>query len=185
MEIKGVSVKSTVNFFKKYDKKAYESLLNSLPPEVKKVYSGNIKETEWYDLYEYVLLPTDLFIKEAKINNPEEFMFKLGEYSAQYALTGIYKVFFVISTTNYLMKRVPKIMSTYYKNAQARIIDNGKKWFKIEISNFPAMTNLLEKRILGWFYKALTLLRCKNITHIVEQSIAKGHQTTIIYFEWE
>jgi hypothetical protein len=185
MYVKGVAIQSNIDFFKKNYGEYYEEFLSRLASDVKKVYEGNITITDWYEINKFYIDPMRVYAQVANIYDIIEFAKEIGRYSADVTLTGIYKVFLLVASPVYLMKRSSKMMATFYKNANAEIIDKGKSWFRLKISNFPELTDFLEHRILAFSQRALELANCKNVSYIIEQSITQGKDESIIFFSWE
>ncbi len=185
MFVKGVAIRSNIEFFKKNYGEYYDEFLTKLASDVKEVYTGKVVITEWYELNKFYVDPIKVFAKVANIYDTIEFAKEIGRYSAEVTLTGVYKVFLLVASPHYLMKKSSKMMATFYKDAHAEVIEKGKNWFRLKISNFPDMTELLEHRILSFSHRALELANCKNVSYIIEQSITQGAEESIIFFSWE
>ena len=185
MYVKGVSIRSNIDYFKQHYPEYYQDFLNELLPEVREVYEGKINIDDWYEINKYYIPPIEIFAKVAGIPDPIELAKDIGRYSADVTLTGIYKVFLLVTSPHYLMKKSSSMMKTFYKDADAKVIEKGKNWFRLRIANFQGMSEILEHRILSFSQRALELTNCKNVTYTIEKSMAKGHDETIAFFEWE
>jgi len=106
-------------------------------------------------------------------------------YSAEVALTGVYKVFLLVATPQYLMKRASRMMETFYTPSEIEVSETGSKLIIMKIKKFEGITKPLEYRFAGWCVKALELCKCKNITYKITSHISAGQPSTIIEYRWE
>ena len=185
MYVKGVSIRSNIDYFKLHYPEYYLDFLNELQPDVREVYEGNVDIEKWYEIKKYYTPPIEIFAKVAGIPNPIELAKDIGRYSADVTLTGIYKFFLLVTSPHYLMKKSSNMMKTFYKDADAKVIEKGKYWFRLRISSFEDMSEILEHRILSFSQRALELANCKNVSYTIEKSMTKGFDETIAFFEWE
>src|ERR1035437_3813174 len=141
MEIKGTAIKSTrdfvmVNFPAKYDNWIY-----SLPEKTRDVYSSAmINMSGWYPMKEDYHVPMEKIIEMFYGGNTKMGAEALGRFSADLALTGIYKLFLVIATPKYLMTRATVVFSTFYLPCDVRITDSSSKSVTMQITKFPELT---------------------------------------------
>lgn len=107
----------------------------------------------------------------------------MGKYSAEIGLKGVYKVFLLVASPQYLMKRATRTMETFYQPSEIAVTEqNGI--YTVSIKKFKGITEALEYRIAGWIAKALELCKCKNIQYKLNSQISKGDLTTAIEFRW-
>ncbi len=185
MEVKGVAIKSNIDFFREKYNSYYASFLEKLDDDVRVVYEGRVDIAQWYEIKNYYLKPMQIFADVAKVEDNIEFAKSIGIYSANVTLTGIYKIFIFMATPQYVLKKASSMMKTFYKDAVGEIIESGANWCKLQISNFPDLNNMLEHRIAAFSQRALELASAKNVKYIIEFSITKGNDKSVIFFHWE
>ncbi len=185
MEVKGTSLKTTRDFVKTKFPKDYNNWLNSLNPDTKKHYDSIIDVASWYPIKVAYLDPIDKIAELFYNNNYAKCGDEMGEYSAEVALNGIYKVFVMIAKPNFLVKRASKIIETYYRPSEVNVIELDTKSASIDIIVFSEMTLALEYRFAGWCRKALEFTNCRNIKYSIKSFISKGDPTTKITFNWD
>lgn len=184
-QVKGTGLKTTRDFIKERFPDKYNEWYNSLPETSKELYSGIVSASEWYPLREGYVIPIDTLIKTCYGGNEREGGEQLGEYSAEVALKGIYRVFLLIASPQFLMKRATSIMSAYYQPSEINLIESSKNRVVLQISSLSDITLALEYRIAGWCCKALELANCKNLKYSFLKHLSKGMEATEIEFMWE
>ena len=110
---------------------------------------------------------------------------EMGRFSADIALKGVYKVFLLIASPGFLMKRASKIISTFYIPSEVNIAESSAKSVTLEVLRFDEIDLALEYRIAGWCQRALELANCNNVKYKILQFLSKGDAKTIIEFYWD
>jgi len=184
MEIKGTAVKSIYEFVQKKFPDRLKEWIDELPEASRKIMEEAIFATQWYPLDEAGGIPTKklglLFYDDIKKG-----AWECGRFSAEMALTGVYKVFIKLATPSYIIDRATKIFSTYYRPTELSVVDKGKNSVKLHIQKFPSPDRVIEYRIAGWMERALEINNCKNINMKIPQSLTLGHPVTEINITWD
>lgn len=184
MQVKGITIKTTRDFVKSHFGHRFEAWLDTLPDSAKKVYSENINVGEWFDVEEILLIPMDKIVSEFYKNKEEEAGDDMGRYSAEIALKGIYKVFLLAASPQYLMERSVKVINAYYSNAEISVESHSKKQVIFKINRFEGMNLVTEYRMAGWCSKALELCGCDKVSYTFDAHLSKGDNLTQIEFRW-
>ncbi len=127
MVVKGTEVKSTATFVKTNFPQHYEKLLNSLSPESKEIYAGTIEIPKWYPMKHGYLDPIEKVNEMFFNGDPKAGGEAMGRFAADFALKGVYKMFLVVATTNYIISRAPFIITTFFNPCKAKITDKTRK----------------------------------------------------------
>lgn len=184
MQVKGTSIKSTRDFVKAKFPNRYDEWLNGLPVESKKLFKNSVNVGEWYDLKIAYTDPLDKIVELFYSKNAQKGGEEMGMYSAEIGLKGIYKVFLLVATPQYLMKRATRTMETFYQPSEIEVTEaNGTT--TVTIKKFDGLTLALEYRIAGWIYKALDLCKLKNIHYKITSHISSGDKYTVINYTWD
>lgn len=185
MKVKGITIKTTRDFVKTKFPVRFEEWLKSLPTDTRKLYENPVNITDWFDAkiayYEPMDKIAEMFYKNNHIVTGEE----LGKFSADIALTGIYKVFLLVATPQYLMKRSSRMMETYYNPSEIEVTEKVSKTVEFKILKFDGITKATEFRFAGWCERALELCKCKNITYRITSQLSAGQSNTLIEFKWQ
>ncbi len=185
MEIKGTAVVAIRDFVKLNHKEMYDKWLDSLPEESSDIYKNVIDSSKWYPLKAGGVTPTkkavDLFFN----GDNEKGSWEMGRFSAEKALTGIYKIFVKASSPGYIVARASRIFATYYQPCKMEAKKSTDKSTLLEISNMTESDAVIEYRIRGWIEKALEISGAKNCTFKTTSSITKGDELTQFDIRWE
>ncbi len=185
MQVKGTSIKTTRDFVKAKYPTRYEEWLKSLPKDSQKIYSDTINVAEWYDLKIAYTDPLEKIVEIFYNKNAQKGGEEMGMYSAEVGLKGVYKVFLLVASPQYLMKRGTRAMETFYTPCEIEVVEKGNKMAIVNIKKFDGITKTLEYRIAGWCAKALDLCKCKNWSYRIISHLSAGQNSTTIEFKWE
>ena len=184
MEIKGTALAAIRDFVKSNHIDRYEEWLDSLPDTAKEFYSGVIDATKWYPLQEGGVIPTmkigELFFD----GDMEKCAWVAGRFSAEKALTGIYKIFVKAASPGYLIERASRIFTTYYQPCEMEVTEKGTGHAYMVIRKMEMSHEVIEYRIAGWVQKALEISGAKDVEVKFPKSKARGDSTTEIDINW-
>ena len=183
MEIKGIAVKAVAEFVRAKHPKEYLNWINVLPSNSAQTVN-DVRTNQWYPIKEASIIPSLAVAKLFYDNNISKAGRELGRYSAETALTGIYKVYVRFSTPNHIIARAQRIISAYYSPSKLNIANKTEKSVQVVLTEFGESSNIIENRIAGWYEKALEISNCKNVTVNILTSIANGDTTTTFECKW-
>lgn len=185
MEIKGTAVKTTPDFVKERFPNRYLEWLQSMPEVSRKVFEQPIYATNWYNLIDSVIIPTqkvgDLFFDGNQIDAAHT----LGRYSAEVALKGIYKIFVRVSSPHFVLSRASSIFSAYYKPSDIKVVESKDKRCAIQLSQFHFSEKLIMHRIAGWVEQTLEITLKSALRVDVHNEVSDNNLTTLITIEWD
>ena len=185
MQVKGTGIKTTKEFVKAKFEKGYKNWIESLPQKSKELYTDNTEFVSWYQIKEAYIDPVDKIIELFYNGDIKSGAEDIGRFSADFALKGVYKVFLIIASPQFLMKRATKIMTTFYQPCEITVAENGKKSVILTISKFDQINEALEYRVGAWCQRALELTSCKNVKYKIQKALTKKDSVTEIVFDWE
>jgi hypothetical protein len=185
MEIKGTAILAIRDYVKVNHQEKFTEWLNSLPDESKRIFSGAIDSSKWYPLLSGGLIPTkktaEMFFNGDYINGA----FEAGQFSAERALTGIYKIFVKAAAPSYIIQRASRIFATYYQPCRMEVIEKTDNHVLLEISDMTQSDVVVEYRIAGWIKKALDISGASNIRIEFPKSITSGDKVTQLNINWD
>ena len=184
MEVKGTAVLAIKEYVKNNFPTEFKNWVDSLNPASKDIFAGSIDSTKWYGVKEGALEPTlkmsNLFFNGDALKGAWE----SGRYSAQKALTGIYKIFVKASSPSYIIQRASRVFSTYYQPCEMKVLNSTSNGCLVEISNMDNCYDVIDNRIAGWIEKALEISGAKEIK--VKLTLKPGDDTVReIIISWE
>ena len=156
MNIKGTAVRALTNYINRYYPQHYERWLSSLPAESKRLFYQTILPSEWYPLYEAAVQP---IITLAQILNKkeEDVAFEVGRFSAQEALTGVYKFFASLAKPVYIIKRASIMFSTYYDPVESDYESLGPRKVMVAFGKHTHNEVLIYHRVRGWIHELVIM----------------------------
>jgi hypothetical protein len=184
MNVKGTALTTTRDFVKTSFPEKFNDWLNSLPPDSKSFYASTLDATKWYPLKQGYLVPIKKVIDLCFGGNIVRGADAIGRYSADVALKGFYKVFLLVASPNYLIKRASKIFSTFYDPSEIDVIEQDTNHAILRIIKFEEIDMALEYRIAGWIKRALEMANCKEPSYEFNRMLSKGDEYTEIKFAW-
>jgi hypothetical protein len=183
MDVKGTAVISTPIFVKSRFENRFGEWLDSLSSEARTLMSGKVLATEWYPIDKALLEPTakicDLFYDGKDIG-----AWQAGRFSCDYALRGVYKIFVMVASPDYIIKRASRIFSNYYRPSEMKVVDKSANKTILHIVKFPEPNRFIELRIGGWAERALEMCGGKDIRVTMPKSLVKGDQVTEYSITW-
>jgi hypothetical protein len=114
MQVKGTGIKTTRDFVMTKFPAKYNEWLNALPSASNKLYQNTINIGGWFDIQTAYYIPVNKITELFYHNNHQKAGDELGRFSAEVALKGIYKVFLLVASPQYLMKRAASMMQAFY-----------------------------------------------------------------------
>ena len=183
MEIKGSAVKSIPDYVKKFHPEQYTAWLDALPADTRAIYDAVVLPSNWYALQQAAIVPTEL-LGRMFYGDPNKGAWNCGRYSAEMALTGIYKFFIKAASPFFIIDRAGKIFTTYYQPSAMEVVEKGNDYVILHITHFEEPSALIESRIAGWIEKAMEIHGVSFVTVEIPRSLARGDSLTEIVVKW-
>ncbi len=156
MKVKGTAVRVLPDYIKKNYTELYDLWLEKLPPASYDIFSKPIFASEWFELYDSHVVPTRV-LADITSSTPEEIARKVGHFSAESALKGVYNIFLKIASMKYAIQRVPQFFSTYYDPVFVEMVDTSDGNVVIKFGYTKENETLLYNRNTGWIERFLEL----------------------------
>ena len=183
MEVKGTAVKSIGEYVKKNYPSKYEDWLKSMPEESRSLFEKGILTNQWYPMRTAAIVPTKQ-ICDMFFGGMLEGAWQSGRYSAQVALTGIYKLYVMVSKPGHIIERASRIFAAYYSDSEISTANKTANSVDVLITEFPQPNEMIEHRIAGWIEAAIELSGCKGVKVDISESKTKGQRRTVMNVKW-
>jgi len=183
MKVRGNIVSSIDGFVKDKFPDQYSQWYQALSDGSKDIYK-NVSVSKWYPVDEAVIEPTR-FMCNMFFLTERKGAWESGRYSAEVVLKGVYKIFVLVSSPSFIMKRAGRILPTFYDNTEIKLMDNTDKTMTLHITRLPVKDRIIEYRIAGWMEKAMEICGCKNLKISIPKSIAIGDKYTEVKMKWD
>ena len=185
MKVKGTIVTSVQGFIQENFPNRYKEWLDGLSEASREIYNASIMATDWYDYQDALIEPSQSAAQLFYHGDTKKLSWEIGRFSAEVGLKGVYKVFILIATPQFIMKRAGKILASFYQPSVMKVGTERPKGVDLHITEFPEPTVVAENRIGGWIEKALEICGVKNITIEMTQSLVAGEDKTVYVVNWE
>jgi hypothetical protein len=185
MEIKGSAVKTIVDYVKKNHSENFQAWVDSLPESSKAIISQPILPSNWYPVDEAAIIPTEKIGELFFDNDAIKSAWHSGRFSAECALTGIYKFFVQAASPHFIIGKASRILSTYYVPSEISVVDKGDKYVTLHFTKMGRPSSIIEARISGWIEKAMEISGAKNVNVRIQKSLAIGDAYTEITVTWQ
>jgi hypothetical protein len=183
MQIKGSAVKSIPDFVRKNHPEHYDSWMEALPESSRRIFKDSVLPSNWYPLHEGAVVPTEVMGKllYADVTSGA---WQCGRYSAETALTGIYKFFIKAASPFFIVDRAGKIFTTYYSPSSMEVVEKGSNYVVLHITRFDEPSLVIESRIAGWIERAMEIHGFGTVLVDITGSLAKGDSLTEFRVSW-
>ncbi len=185
MDIKGTAVKSIDEFVRKRFKDDYNKWLTSLPESSRKIFFEGVLSNQWYSVKDAAIIPTEKIGELFYDKDNKKAAWECGRYSAESALTGIYKIYVKLSKPYHLIDRASRIFAAYYYDSVMSTRNHGKTSVDVVIEEFPFPSTVIEYRIAGWMESALELSGCHDVKILISKSLTRGDKETVFNLTWK
>jgi hypothetical protein len=183
--VKGTGLKTTRDFVLNNYPEKYSVWFESLPESSKKYFNDAIISSQWYPFKEGYIDPINCIISTFFNGDAKTGGERLGIYSAEVALRGVYKAFLLVASPQYLMKRAKSMISAYYQPCEVLVTELEKNRVRFSIASLDGITLAFEYRAGGWVKRALELAYCRNVNYTIEAHLSKGDPSTDIILTWD
>lgn len=182
MEVRGSILKGISDYIKINHSSNYAKWQNQLSNETRGLLA-NSSVSNWYSIHDALIEPSKVAC-ELIFSDEKQGAWEMGRFAAQQGLTGIYKVFVLIATPTFVLKKAPRIMSTFYRPSELNVVESSNQSVKIRCSQLPANSSLLEYRIAGWIERAAEICNCKDVKVEILNALSKGDETFDLQISW-
>ena len=117
-------------------------------------------------------------------DDPVKGAWQCGRYSAETALTGIYKFFIKAASPFFIVDRAGKIFTTFYQPSAMEVVEKGNDYVVLHITRFDEPDALIENRIAGWIERAMEIHGLSNVKVQITKSLVTGDPYTEMRVKW-
>ena len=163
-KIKGVSIKSTVEFLKvRLGEAGLAKLIEGMTADEAATLKDSILPSSWY---EFSLLRKLMTLAEGKVALPpgRSLAWELGRFSAEEALRGIYKLFFKVADMGFIVKKAAYLFPTLYDSGELELVESRPNGAIMRIKNFDEPCQEFCDRMQGWMERTVELTGRKHAT---------------------
>ncbi len=171
--VKGTALVSTVRFVtERFGPDGLTRVLARLAPEQRTTIANGVLASVWY--------PFPLLIDLMRATRAEfgrevpDVVRAMGRASADYALTGIYKIFLRFGSPQFIISKASSVMKTYLSTGETRTVTSEKGHAVMEIVGFGDPAPEYCERLEGWMARTLELSGASGIRIVHDTCVTRG-----------
>ena len=174
IKIKGSGIQSQINFVRDhFGDDGFSRWTEALSPAAKKIVASPIFASSWYE-GEHAVLELRNNICAVFFGNDPRGARKIGAYTAEKALTGIYRIFVRFGAPEWVICRATRIFGTFFEPGIFNRVETLTGGMLIRLTDFPAKSDVFEETICGFTQRALELSGCVDVEVERICSIVRG-----------
>lgn len=185
LQVKGSVPLSIRNYVQKEFPDRYHVWFNKLPQASKELYSGAIPASQWLDSETAAAIPTKMVGELFYHGDFRMAAWLTGRFSAEVALTGIYKMFVMIASPKFIIDRASMIMTTFYSPTALTVVESRPHGVTLHLTQLPGASPVIENRIAGWMEKALEICGCKELDVQITRALSSADKLTEYTVAWK
>jgi len=160
-----------------------DRLLAQCSPELRTNIEEGIAKAKWYPFEQFVELneTIDRLFGKGDLGLIRE----LGRYGADANLTTIYRLFYKVGTTHWILGRAVRLWSAHYDSGYLEVLTRGPKTAVLRIRGFatPHRTHCLS--VAGWCERSIELSGGNNVTTEEPMCRIRGDDWCQIESKWD
>jgi hypothetical protein len=185
VEVKGTAIAVFPEFIaSRFGEPAREKWLEELPEDSVRFFRGRIDINAWYPYQQACVAPTALVCRMF-YDNDQAGARELGRYSAEFALTGVYRSLVKLNAIRLYVERGGVMITEYYRPCSSRTVSVEKGRAVVRITEFPEIHPLVENRIAGWMQRAMEVRGCLRVGVEIARSLASGDELSEFLITWD
>jgi len=184
VEAKGTSVQTVGKFVRtRFGEEAHRQWVAALPPEARAIHGQPVMSSVWYPLGPGLIDATECACRLFFGGDPQG-AWECGRFSAEDGLKGVYKIFLVVGTPGFLIKKASSLLPQLYRPSTIGVVGQDSKSVTLHITEFPEPHAILDSRIGGWMERALEISACTGVEVNIPRSLARGDSLTEFVIRW-
>ena len=182
--VRGVVLKTYREILKeRFGEAGYAQVLKGLHDETREILVGMVIATEWYpnrlivDLYETIV--------RVHYDGKPEGIRELGKLSAQRDLRGVFKIFVVVVSPQYLVSKTASVWSRYFDHGKVEITDQKKGFCRGRFTAVCSRSTAFWQEILGSCMGAIEAAGGKNAAPTIVAGGTANDESMEAEMRWE
>ncbi|HEY4056887.1 MAG TPA: hypothetical protein VGM39_09765 [Kofleriaceae bacterium] len=158
-------------------------LLPQVSPELRADIERGINKANWYPLSHLVELVST--IDRLFGTNDGALIDELARHGAEANLTTIYRLFFKVGTTHWILGRAVRLWSAHYDSGFLEVLTRGPKTAVLRIREFDDPHPVHCRSVHGWAARSVELSGAERLKSSEVKCRSKGDEYCQFEFAWE
>lgn len=152
-------------------------------PELRASVEAGIEKAKWYPFEQFVEI--NILLDRLFGTGDLTLARTLGRYGADANLTTIYRLFYKVGTTHWILGRAVRLWSAHYDSGALEVLTRGPRTAVLRIRDFATPHPVHCLAVMGWAERAVELSGGKNV-HIEEPSCrTRGDAICQLEAKWD
>ena len=133
----------------------YQRLLQQVSPELKATIEMGINKAKWYPFEQFIELIENIDRLFGK--GDHGLVRELARHGADANLTTIYRLFYKVGTTHWILGRAVRLWSAHYDTGYLEVLTRGPRTAILRMRGFDAPHSVHCMSVLGWAERSIEL----------------------------
>lgn len=184
VKVKGTALSSTVRYIKeKFGDESVEKIIAGLGESDKAAIRSGVLVSSWYP---FSLLVAIMRAAKKEYGGQAPDLYRdIGRASADYSLSTVYKIFFKVGSPQFIIGRAATVYSNFYTSGEMKVLESGKGFANVQITDFPEPCEEYCLRVWGWMERMLELTGARNIKAVHSKCRLRGDTLCLYTGTWE
>lgn len=158
-------------------------LLPQCSPELRSAIEIGINKAKWYPFDQFIeLIATiDRLFGKGDLSLVDE----LARHGADANLTTIYRLFYKVGTTHWILGRAVRLWSAHYDSGFLEVMTRGPRTAVLRIRDFDTPHEIHCRSVLGWAKRSIELSGGKGVVSTETRCRMKGDDFCQLESTWE
>ncbi|MBX3154369.1 MAG: hypothetical protein KF773_00085 [Deltaproteobacteria bacterium] len=160
-----------------------DRLVAQCSPELRAAIEGGIEKARWYPFEQFVELNVviDRLFGAGDLGLVRE----LGRYGADANLTTIYRLFYKVGTTHWILGRAVRLWSAHYDSGYLEVLTRGPRVAVLRVRGFATPDVVHCLAVAGWCQRSIELSGGENVQVVEPKCRTRGDDLCQIEASWE
>ncbi len=160
-----------------------DRLLAACSPELRGNVERGIEKAKWYPFEQFVELNET--IDRLFGDGDHGLVRELGRYGADANLTTIYRLFYKMGTTHWILARAVRLWSAHYDSGYLEVLTRGPKTAVLRIRNFATPHRVHCLSVMGWAERSVELSGGAGVRSEEPMCRTRGDELCQFEFSWD
>jgi hypothetical protein len=181
--VKGAAITARLRFVReRHGEEGLGRLLATLRDDQRAALEGRVLSQAWvpYDLFVDFGEAADRLFGKGDLALCHE----MGRYAAEVNLPTIYRLFYRLGNTQYILRKAAQLWSVHYDSGHLAVSDEGPGTARLEIVGFDRPHRVHCLSVLGWAVRSIELSGGAILEAEEVACRTRGDETCVIVARW-
>ena len=161
----------------------YQRLLHEVSPELRESLELGVNKAAWYPFEQFVELNAVLDRLYGK--GDLALVKELGRHGADANLTTIYRLFYKVGTTHWILGRAVRLWSAHYDSGFLEVLTRGPRTAVLRVRGFATPERVHCLSVMGWCERSIELSGGKRVRVTEPLCRTRGDELCQIEVAWD